>query len=111
MRLSRMPAPCSLRSRKKQKFVAKMQPFVFVAWRKIDRDVVAQFGLTHFLRETAAFEGTIFEVPSRRNELGAIDTVRARIKFASFGCFAAQDRESFGIAVVQNLDNFGFLVG
>src|SRR5205085_4117627 len=89
----------------KQELVAKSQCFLFVAGRQIDGDVRPQPLLPHLLSQTAAFQSSVLKKAPSRYQLRTKDCIGCRVKFTARSNFASKNWKSFGVTVVENLDD------
>src|SRR5437879_11954067 len=93
-----------------QQLIAQMQSFLFMLRRQTDRHVPAKAGLAHRFGETSVLQSLIFEKTPGRHDLWTKDRVGPGIEFSGFRRFRAKHRKSFGIAVVEDLDNLGAFI-
>jgi hypothetical protein len=95
-----------------QQLVSETERFFLVLRRQADRNVIPQRTATGLLGQAPALECAVLEAAARRYELRAINFVGARVELATVaGSFAPQHRKAFGVAVVEDLHDFGALVG
>ena len=94
-----------------QEFVSQAERLIFVIGRQVDGDIVAQARRTHLFGEESAFKCSVLKEPARGHELWSEDSVGSRIEFLGLrGHLTSQNREAFGIAVVQDLDDLSPLI-
>src|SRR6266849_415411 len=106
--LSRFEIPEAI----EEQLVPQALRLVFEGRRQAYRDDSPQHASAGFLGEAAALECPILEEAARRNQLGTVHLVGARIELATVrGRLAAEHGKALGVPVVQNLHNLRLFIG